>query len=135
MALVLFASTLLMGCGSTSRGALDSASQALSISQQTPTPAAPAAKPPDCDPLASFAPPSVMPQPNQMPQGSFMRTIQERGRLVVGIDQTTVPFGYRNPETGNIEGFDADVLREIARAIFGNPDAIEFKAITFDQRL
>jgi polar amino acid transport system substrate-binding protein len=70
-----------------------------------------------------------------MPAGTFMRTIQERGRLIAGVDQTTLLFGYRDPGTGAIQGFDIDMLREVARAIFGSPDAIEFKAVTSAQRI
>src|SRR5215208_5887698 len=94
-----------------------------------------AAAPPCGDPAASLRPPSAMPPANQMPAATYMKTIQDRGRLIAGIDQTTLLFGVRNPRTGRIEGFDADVLREVARAIFGNPDAIEFKAINFEARL
>jgi polar amino acid transport system substrate-binding protein len=64
-----------------------------------------------------------------------MRKIQERGRLIAGVDQTTLLFGYRNPETGAIEGFDIDLLREVARAIFGDPSRIELKVATSPQRL
>jgi polar amino acid transport system substrate-binding protein len=64
-----------------------------------------------------------------------MRTIQDRGRLIAGVDQTTLLFGYRDPQTGAIQGFDIDILREVARAIFGTPDAIELKAATSAQRL
>jgi polar amino acid transport system substrate-binding protein len=70
-----------------------------------------------------------------MPAGTFMRTIQDRGRLVVGVDQNTLLFGYLNPFNGQIEGFDIDMLRQVAKAIFGNPNAIEFKAISSAQRI
>src|SRR5262245_36913569 len=70
-----------------------------------------------------------------MPEGTFMRTIQERGRLIAGVDQNTLLFSYVNPLTGGYQGFEIDLLREVARAIFGDPRAIEFKALTTtDQR-
>ncbi len=59
-----------------------------------------------------------------MPPGSTMAAIAERGRLIVGVDQNTYLFGSRNPATGQLEGFDIDVAREIARGIFGDPDRI-----------
>ena len=43
-----------------------------------------------------------------------------RGRLVVGVDQNTYLFGYRDATTGEIEGFDIDIAREVAAAIFGD---------------
>jgi polar amino acid transport system substrate-binding protein len=70
-----------------------------------------------------------------MPAGSFMEKIQKAGKLVVGVDQTTLLFGYLNPQTGNIEGFDIDMLRQVSQAIFGNPDRIQYVAITSAQRI
>jgi polar amino acid transport system substrate-binding protein len=65
-----------------------------------------------------------------------MRTIQDRGRLIVGVDQTTLLFGSLNPLTNKIEGFDIDVLKEVAKAIFGGTDPpIDYKAITSAQRI
>ena len=70
-----------------------------------------------------------------MPAGSFMRSIQRRGRLVAGVNQGYKLFGYLNPFDGRIEGFEVDLLRQVAKAIFGNPNAIEFTALTVPQRL
>jgi polar amino acid transport system substrate-binding protein len=65
-----------------------------------------------------------------------MKTIQDRGRMVVGVDQTTLLFGSLNPLTNTIEGFDIDVLKEVAKAIFGgSTPPIEYKAITSAQRI
>jgi polar amino acid transport system substrate-binding protein len=64
-----------------------------------------------------------------------MDQIYRRGRLIAGVDQNTYHFGYLNPADGQLEGFDIDMVHEIAKAIFGNPDAVEFKAITSDQRI
>ena len=38
------------------------------------------------------------------PRDSFMRTIQKRGRLIVGVDQNTLRFGYLDPFTGRARG-------------------------------
>jgi polar amino acid transport system substrate-binding protein len=70
-----------------------------------------------------------------MPAGSYMRSIQRRGKLVAGVDQNTLLFSYLNPFTGRIEGFEVDMLRQLAKAIVGNPNAIELKAITTAERL
>jgi polar amino acid transport system substrate-binding protein len=40
-----------------------------------------------------------------------------------------------NPQTGQFEGAEPDLVRELAKAIFGNPNAVEFKALTTAQRL
>jgi polar amino acid transport system substrate-binding protein len=88
----------------------------------------------DCDREASLHP-DPMPPPGAMPPGSTMAAIAERGRLVVGVDQNTNLFGYRNPSSGQLEGFDIDVAREIATAIFGDPDRIDLRVFEADQRV
>ena len=69
-----------------------------------------------------------------MPAGSTMARIYQQGYLRVGVDQTTEFFGYRDA-AGNLVGFDDDVARRIAQAIFGNPNAIRFVVITSAQRI
>jgi polar amino acid transport system substrate-binding protein len=95
---------------------------------------APQAAKADCgDPEASLRP-GLQPSPGAMPPGSAMSDIQERGRLVVGVDQNTFMFGYRDPASGQLEGFDIDLAREIARRIFGDPDRIELQVVEAGQR-
>ena len=63
-----------------------------------------------------------------------MAAIQERGRLIVGVDQNTFMFGYRDPASGQLEGFDIDLAREIASRIFGDPDRVELQVVEAGQR-
>ena len=88
-----------------------------------------------CNPRASLRPPSTLPAAGQMPAGSTMQRIQQNGLLRVGVDQNTFLFGYRNPASGQIEGFDIDVAKEVAKAIFGSPDKVQLIAITSAQRI
>ena len=95
-------------------------------------PAAPA----ECtDPLASYAPEGALPGPDALPGGSTMAEIRDRGVLRVGVSADTLLMGARNPLSGAIEGFDIGVLHEISRAIFGDPDRLQFRVITSGQRL
>jgi polar amino acid transport system substrate-binding protein len=101
-----------------------------------PTPAGSAPAAPDCgNPVQSFAPAGDLPAPGKMPDGTAMAAIRARGRLVVGVSADTLLFGSRNPISGRIEGFDIDMLRAVAQAIFGDPDKIEYRVITYAQRL
>jgi polar amino acid transport system substrate-binding protein len=88
-----------------------------------------------CDARASLRPRGALPAPGQMPAGSTMAAIVQRGRLRVGVDQNTYLFGYRNAGTGEIEGFDVDMARAVAAAIFGDPNRIQLVAITSAQRI
>jgi polar amino acid transport system substrate-binding protein len=87
-----------------------------------------------CGPLPGVAPAGALPAPGHMPAGSTMAAIQRRGYLRVGVDQTTLWFGYRDA-SGNLVGFDDDVARQVAKAIFGDPGAIRFTVITSAQRI
>jgi polar amino acid transport system substrate-binding protein len=85
-----------------------------------------------CDPTAaSLRPP---PGPPRVTPGSFMAKILARGYLIAGVSQSSYNFGYFNPIDGQTEGFDIDMIHAVAKAIFGNPDKVEYKAITDDQR-
>jgi len=83
---------------------------------------------PDAASLAPAGPPVVTP-------GSYMATIKKQGYLIAGVDQSTYHFGYLNPLDGQIEGFDIDMIRAVAKAIFGNADKVEFKSISDAQRI
>ena len=84
-----------------------------------------------CDPKASSLSPAG---PPQVTAGSFMAKIRARGYLIAGVDQSTYHFGFLNPLTGQIEGFDIDMIRAVAQAIFGDPGKVQFKAISDAQR-
>jgi polar amino acid transport system substrate-binding protein len=83
-----------------------------------------------CNPLASLSPSST-----NVPDNSTMSDIRKRGKLIAGVDQTTYLFGFRNPTSGNLEGFDIDMVNEIAEAIFGTAEGhVQFRAIPSSQR-
>jgi polar amino acid transport system substrate-binding protein len=109
----------------------------------TGTPKAAASTPPaaaapvdtSCQPRKSLRPSGALPAPGKMPAGSYMAEIQKRGRLVLGTSQDTLLFSSRNPFTGKLEGFDVDMGRQIAQAIFGDPDKLQIKVIAYDKRV
>lgn len=92
--------------------------------------------------VASYPPLAALPPAGQMPAGTRMREIQERGRLIVGTSIDTLLFASVNPSNGNIEGFDIDVAKLVASAIFGIPiddpaldQKLDLKGITYAQRI
>jgi polar amino acid transport system substrate-binding protein len=104
--------------------------------QPSEAPAASPVTPPDCgNELASYAPEGPMPRPNAMPAGTYMAKIQARGRLIAGVSADSLNLGARNPVSGKIEGFDIDMVRAVAKAIFGDPNKIELRVISSPQRI
>jgi polar amino acid transport system substrate-binding protein len=101
-----------------------------------PTTAAPAPPAPDCgNPVASFAPQGVRPAPAEMPPGSYMAAIKARGALRAAVSADTLLFGFRDPITGELSGFDIEMVKEVAAAIFGDRNKVEFKVVTYAQRI
>ena len=46
--------------------------------------------------------------------GSTMADIQDAGEIVIGVKYDVPPFGFENPQSGEIEGFDVDMGNAIA---------------------
>lgn len=81
---------------------------------------------------------SAAPAKPSFAAGSYMATIQAAGKLRVGTRDDNVPFGLKNPTTGKYEGFDIDVARELAKALFGVADAdsvIEYVSVVSATRI
>ncbi|MGH3832781.1 MAG: glutamate ABC transporter substrate-binding protein [Pseudonocardiaceae bacterium] len=71
--------------------------------------------------LASLRPQGPLLTPGQMPAGSTMARIAKRGYLIVGVLQDIPPLASRDLNR-QLVGFDIDVARDIAEAIFGDRD-------------
>jgi len=134
---VFAALTIIVTAGCTSSGIYATTqipTPAATSGTPTPTPSA-TTTPPACNRLASYAPDGPNPAPNAMPSGSTMAKIHDRGRLIAGVSSDTLLLGSRNPLTGQIEGFDIEMLKAVSKAIFGDPNKIEFRVITTAQRI
>ncbi|MEH0578703.1 MULTISPECIES: glutamate ABC transporter substrate-binding protein [Streptomyces] len=61
----------------------------------------------------------------------------EKRKLIVGVDQNSYRWGYRDPNNAGaeLEGFDIDLVHRIAQDILGDPEAVQFKAIPTNQRI
>lgn len=90
---------------------------------------------PTVDPTASLRPTGPPPAPDNLPPGTTMAKIRAQGKLIVGVDQNTYRFGFRNPITGHVEGFDLDMARAIAKAIFGDENKIQLRILVSSQRV
>ena len=136
-AVATFALLVTAGCSGSGVYATTQIPSAPAPSTHAPAPSPTSAPPPvKCDnPLASFAPTASMPTPGAMPAGTYMATIQKRGRLIAGVSADTMLLGSRNPLNGQIQGFDIEMLKAVSKAIFGDPNKIEFRVITTAQRI
>lgn len=58
-------------------------------------------------------------------------------RLIVGVDTNSYRWGYLDPNnpSGELEGFDIDLVHRIAEDILGDRDDVQFKAIPTSRRI
>lgn len=66
-------------------------------------------------------------RPDEQPPQARIPEIHKRGRVIVGVDQAQNLLSFRDPATGEVHGFEADLARELAQDIFGSRDAVEFR--------
>jgi ABC-type amino acid transport substrate-binding protein len=81
--------------------------------------------------LSACAPKGIGPAP----EGTLLRKIQDRGKLIVGIKTDIPTFGFKELRFNTIEGFDPAIGREIAARIFGDPSKVEFKPAVSKDRI
>jgi polar amino acid transport system substrate-binding protein len=93
-----------------------------------------ATDPPPCpeSPLESLA--SYAPDETTTAEVARTQTIRP-GVLVVGVSADTYGMGFRDPVTTDLRGFDVDLARAVAGALFGDPDRIQYTVVNFAQRL
>jgi polar amino acid transport system substrate-binding protein len=142
LSLVLTATTALAACGSTANATATSAGLAtpgvVVGAQVRPAGAQPVENPvasaagSTCEgrpTTASLAPSEPLPAPGHIPAGPGMTAILDRGHLIAGVDQNTLNWGYRDPTSGQFAGFDIDMVRQVAKAIFGDPSRVDFVVV------
>ena len=63
-----------------------------------------------------------------------VKAIKDRGVLKVGVKVDVPKFGYKDPQTNKIDGFEIDLAREMAKKIVGDPTKLELTAVTAKTR-
>ena len=61
--------------------------------------------------------------------------ITQRDELIVGVKNDSKPFCFKSKATGNLEGFDIDVARYVAKDLIGNERKIKFVEVTPNNRI
>jgi general L-amino acid transport system substrate-binding protein len=64
--------------------------------------------------------------------GGLLAEVQDRGTLNCGVNNSVPGFGFET-EAG-FEGFDIDYCKALAAAVLGDPEAVEYVALTPEQR-
>ena len=101
-----------------------------------PAPAQPApAQPAPTEVAAAAAPPAQEEPaaPASPPTQKILDTVKARGKVVCGIHTSLPGFGYLDAD-GKNAGFDIDLCRAVAAAVFNDPNAAEFVPIQAAER-
>lgn len=67
--------------------------------------------------------------------GAAVQRIIDRGRLVVGVDQNSYLWGFRDPATGQLAGFDIDLVKAIAEDILGDSAKVQYLTVPTAKRI
>jgi general L-amino acid transport system substrate-binding protein len=65
--------------------------------------------------------------------GGTLAAVTDRGTLNCGVNNSVPGFGFETAE-GTFEGFDIDYCQAVAAAVLGDPEAVEYMALTPEQR-
>lgn len=63
-----------------------------------------------------------------------IQAIKDRGVLKVGVKVDVPKFGYKDPKTNKIDGFEVDIARSVAKEILGDPSKVQLEAVTAKTR-
>jgi ABC-type amino acid transport substrate-binding protein len=64
-------------------------------------------------------------QASQFAANTTLGKIQQKGEIVIGVKFDVPPFGFKNPQSGKVEGFDVDLGTHIADALGVEPKFVE----------
>lgn len=74
-------------------------------------------------------------RPDERTAKERVPNIIRRGRIIVGVDQSQYLLSFRDPVSGELQGFEVDLAREISRDIFGDPNKVDFRFVGSSDRL
>jgi glutamate transport system substrate-binding protein len=61
----------------------------------------------------------------QFDAGTTMAELQDKGKVIIGVKYDVPPFGFKNPQTGDVEGFDVDMGKIVAEKLGVKPEFLE----------
>ena len=127
--LVVLSAFILAACGQ--QAAQPQATQPAAPEATTDAPQAPTT--PDATAVPPTAAPPAGGENLQPATGGRIETILSRGQLICGVNQSLPGFGNVD-SSGNFVGFDIDFCKALAAALFDDPEAVEYRPLTAQER-
>ncbi|MEK5071349.1 transporter substrate-binding domain-containing protein [Sporosarcina sp. FSL K6-1508] len=66
---------------------------------------------------------------------NVLETIKKRDKIIFGVKYDTKLFGLKDPTTGEVEGFDIDIAKQLAKEILGDETKVKFVEVTSKTRI
>lgn len=66
--------------------------------------------------------------------GGAVQKIKDAGVLKVGVKVDVPKYGFKNPDSGEIEGFEIDLAKQVAKKILGDESKVELQGVTAKTR-
>lgn len=63
-----------------------------------------------------------------------IKAIKDRGVLKAGVKVDVPKFGYKDPQTGKIDGFEIDLVKALAKKILGDENKIDMQGVVAKTR-
>lgn len=68
---------------------------------------------------------AAKPKVERFAAGTVLGRIQREGELTIGVKYDVPPFGFKNPQSNQVEGFDVDLGKAVAARLGVKPKFIE----------
>ena len=88
---------------------------------------------PTASPATTEAPGTDAPA-TDAPTGGLLETVRSRGQLICGVNGGQPGFSFLEEGTGTWSGLDVDYCRAVAAAVLGDPNAVQFRGLSTDDR-
>ena len=125
--LIVVASIMLAACGTPAVGTPITVEVTRIVTSEAPATGAETQATGDATPTAAAAAPAPV------AGGERLQAVLDRGQLVCGVHGTFQGFGFVD-SAGVWTGFDVDFCRAWAAALFDDPDAVEFRGLSAQER-
>lgn len=63
-----------------------------------------------------------------------IKAIKDRGVLKVGVKVDVPKFGFKDPQTGKVDGMEIDLAKSLAKKILGDENKVDVQAVTAKTR-
>lgn len=65
---------------------------------------------------------------------NLLKVVKTRGKIIAGVKYDSRPFGFIDKDQ-KVKGYDVDIVKEVAKRVLGDSNAVEFHQVTSSNRI